>query len=359
MQEATPGVPTDRSAGRSRLRSWLIGCGLGCLGVLILGIAACTSFVVWLRQPGELLEPDRLFSARTRGYVEWTLTLEDPGTSEFVEQLFHAVRQEEQLDKLPGWARWLVGWQRRRDERRLRQMFPMVLAWTVRPAAGGQRDLQVGTVSVERLGNRLVLTDWALGLALRWSPEAEVEQYAGERIYRFADGDGSVFFLRGNDVFVTSDAASAREVIDLLAGRVAPVGDDSTEIRRLFVELDDEHPLRGVIGNEQGELARVWERLVGTDRVALSPAVVRAATLAGGFENARDFVGRLSLWCRDPASCRDRQAAIADALGDEFDRIDVEVTSEMRADWLDVELRIRDLPGAVERLFRFERFTER
>ena len=70
----------------------LIGCGLGCGSLVLIAILSAVSFAVWVARPGELLEPERLLGADTRGYLEWRLALEDPGTEGFAELLIETLK---------------------------------------------------------------------------------------------------------------------------------------------------------------------------------------------------------------------------------------------------------------------------
>ena len=51
----------------------LLGCGLGCGLLLLMGVGSCIGFTAWLNRPGELIEPTHLMAAGTTGYMEWTL----------------------------------------------------------------------------------------------------------------------------------------------------------------------------------------------------------------------------------------------------------------------------------------------
>ena len=150
----------------SRSKRILIGCGLGCGALVVLGISGCIGFSIWIGQRGELLEPERLLGRDTTGYVEWTLRLEDPGTEQFVERLIEIsqTNPDEFRSPFPGWANdILAGRQNRQNAREIRQLLPLVAAWAVRPAEAPGEDLHLVTVSVVQLGNRLVFLDWILG----------------------------------------------------------------------------------------------------------------------------------------------------------------------------------------------------
>ena len=87
----------------------LIGCGLGCGTLVLVAIISAVSFAVWVARPGELLEPERLLGANTRGYFEWRLALEDPGTEGFAELLIESLKKlpPELEEPMPPWlSRW-------------------------------------------------------------------------------------------------------------------------------------------------------------------------------------------------------------------------------------------------------------
>ena len=76
-----------------RSKKILTGCAIGCGGLLRIFIGVCISLYAWINRPGELLEPSVLLGHDTTGYIEWTLSLDDPGTQEFVEHLLTAWRE--------------------------------------------------------------------------------------------------------------------------------------------------------------------------------------------------------------------------------------------------------------------------
>jgi hypothetical protein len=283
----------------------LIGCSVGCLAFLVLGIGGCVAFFVWLRQPGELLEPVRLVGAETTGYAEWTLRLEDPGTEAVVESLVRASReqQERQRLELPSWLDALIARQQTRDREQLRNLFPMLAAWSLRPGADPGSPLHVFTVSIEAAGNRIVLLDSVLGLAFRFGSNAKTVVHRGERIYLVPIGRRrAAFFLRGNDVFIVSDVDSARLAVDRLAAAAEREDHQPTELERLLATLPG-GPLRGVVLNEHGELERLWPRPgEGFAEAPVPWEHVRAATLVGGFAGETAFAGTIELRCRDDAA---------------------------------------------------------
>ncbi len=170
--------------GRKILFGILIAAGC----VVAVGVALVVTFVLWVSQPGEVIEPRRLLSADATGYAEWPLRLDDPGTEGFLQLLIEAVQRipPEVEGSLPPFA---VGWlENSRDVRvrdDLEDLLPAVASWTLRPATDGAgRDVHLASVSARGLGNQIVLADWIAGFALGRSPNTSVNAYNGENIYQ-------------------------------------------------------------------------------------------------------------------------------------------------------------------------------
>lgn len=248
--------------------------------VLVAGVSSCIGFVVWLNRPGKLLDPEKLLGADTTGYVEWTLRLEDPGSMKLFRSLLEL--SDQQGLKIPnaapsGLSEWFTKVQHGRNEMKLRELFPLVAAWTVRPGETPGSDLHLLTLSLEKLGNRVILVDSVLDFALSWSKEVETVPWKGETIHHIPlrHGHALTFFIRGNDLFFSSDVDTARRVVDRLTesaedgkdGRpgveTAGSGRPGAELRRLLAETSKDHALRGAIVNRDGMLGRVWEWVAG------------------------------------------------------------------------------------------------
>ena len=223
----------------SRSKRILVGCAVGCGVVVVLVIGLVVAFGLWIRSPGELLEPQRLLGADTTGYVEWTLRLEDPGTEAFARRLIETIQKlpPEGTDEMPE---WLGGWitQRQNEEAQedILKMFPLVAAWTLHPGTTPEEDLHLASVSVERLGHQLIFADWVLGLVLSRSDRVEVERYRGEKVYRIPIDKQTTLtvFLRDGHLFFTSNLDSARTAVDRLieaAGKRAEPGDADRDRR--------------------------------------------------------------------------------------------------------------------------------
>jgi len=342
-----------RCAVALRMKTLLIGCGIGCLGVIVLSIAGCVSFTYWLTRPGELLEPERLLGADTTGYAEWTLSLDDPGTAQLVTDVLEFIQgaREGMPSPLPSsLSRVLIGYQNRRDERELRQMFPMLVAWTLHSADDG--DVHLGSLSMEKLGNRMAFTDWIFARTVGWSSEADVLQHYGENIYRIdtKHGDEIAFFIHRNDLFFTSDAQNARRAVELLVVDRTAEARPPTELERLFARLPEDRPLRGAVMNESDELTRLWRDVFGAgDDVPWS--AIRALTLSGGFADESWLEGRLGFLLSDAEQAERAAAALFGQLRKElaFEHVELDSEPVVEGDWVQLGLRV-DLPGLLEEI---------
>jgi hypothetical protein len=273
----------------------LLGCGIGCGILLLVAMGACIGFVTWLSRPGELIEPGRLLDASTVAHAEWTLRLEDPGTEQALLAMLEAVDRSRSV--VPILPEAFQEWSRKRDEREMRQIFPMVATWSVRRGATGAPEQLFG-VSVPKIGNRIRIADWFLGFVAGRGRDNDLdrEEHAGEQIYRLRE-TGAAFFLRSGAVFIATDVEQAKGAVEALDRGATGVPPEA--LTSLLAALP-EAPLRAVALNEAGACAMILDRLTGepVDEADLAP--VRAITLAGGFTPSAGFEATLTVHSDDP-----------------------------------------------------------
>jgi len=329
----------------------LIGCAIGCGGLIVITIALIAAFGIWVNSPGKLLEPQTLLGSDTKGYVEFTMKLDDPGTEGFVRELITAMQTlpPDAEDELPPWLlNWVVNKQAKDTDKKIRELFPMVAAWTLQPGDGDDEDLHLVTVSIERMGNRMVLGDWIIGLIFGRTDEIRVDRYRNEKIYQlpFKDDQRLTFFIRGADLFFTSDADTAHTAVDRLL--VPSDGSDSGGLDRLLRETQGGGPLRGAISNQRGELLRLWQWLGG---YADAPAeaelwnAMRGVTVAGGPQDDGSLAAKLRFHGPDAQWAGRNLPGLTMALQQALST--TELTPELQArpvgDTIEVDLRIPDL----------------
>jgi hypothetical protein len=339
-----------------RSKRILIGCGIGCGSLILIVIVVAVAFAAWIRGKGELLEPQRLLGAETTGYVEWTLRLEDPGTEGFVQLLIDALNAEREgrAQRMPEWLRQLiVQRQNRNADEEIRQLFPVVLAWTMAPGDAADRDEMLFTVSPTGLGNRLVFVDWLVGFAAGWSDQGFVEGYRDEKIFRMPaeEGRSQTFFLRAGTVFFTTDVDAAKLAVDRLQ-------QDDRALRQpgpldpVFDQTSTEQTLRGALSNERGEAARVWKEVSGGAGSGWTEGL-RSVALEGGLREEGSFVAAFRFRGADRAWAEARAEELREAMESLFSEshLELRVRAETEGDTVEVEVRLEDVIGSLQRWF--------
>jgi hypothetical protein len=346
----------------SRTKKILLGFGIGCGGLILLGLVFLISFFAWLTRPGELLEPERLVGSDTRGFVEWTLSLEDPGTKKFIEGLIERAQSRQnrpQTPLPPQLESLLLGWQEKRNRENLERLFPLSLGWTLRAGEEPGEDRHLFSASLKSAGNRLVFADWILAFTLGMSDQREARRiaYGDETLYQFQmpGRDPLVVFLRGNDVFFTYDMATARQAVDRLTGP-APAAGESTGLEELFAGVPEDRSLRGALTNARTEIFRAWRKIaVRVEDPAELEEMTRSlqgAILSGNLAAEGQLEGRLALLCPDEEwAARNVERAVG-AFQDGLDYENLELESGGTADgrWIRIDFRLEGFFGLLERL---------
>ena len=331
----------------------LIGCGIGCGALVLIGIGSCVGFGIWLNSPGELLEPDQLLGPDTAGYLEWTLRLEDPGTADFVESLLARVQAQQDrggANLPPIVGAWMMKNQQKQNEKQIRQFFPTVVAWTMEPGADGADDLHLMSASVQRMAHQAVLADWVLGMAIGWADEPVSARHRGERIYLIDDpdrGEPWAVFVRRGIVFFTTDETMAREAIDRLAG-AAEGRHETTELQQLFATVSEDRPLRGAVGNRSGELERLWGMFGAGAEADEAFARAAGATLTGALDGEGALYGTVELAFDDAETARGLAEPLLAGVRTTWPATSFE--GDVRGRAVRIDFRVGDLLGWIDGL---------
>lgn len=345
----------------------LIGCAIGCGSMILIAVMAVVGFTLWLNSERELLQPQSLLGGDTQGYAEWTLDLEDPGTRGFIEATLEAIQSMPRgTGELPD---WMESWMQQRQSRQAREdimkLFPSVLAWTSTPGESPEGELHLVTVAIKPLGNRLVLGDWVMGWFAERAKDVHVARHGDERIYEFAMGEerSMAMFIRGVNLFFTSDVQTAKVAVDRLSQAEREGG--TSEIDELFRSTEGGGPLRAAISNRNGQLARLWQS------VALAPpseaavdlwAPLRSMTASGGLQADGSVAVELLFLTPDANWASTHGEALAEELRRGLSGIEFPLEIEQRA--AGEELRIAlSMPELVQTIrdwaLRLQRGVER
>jgi len=348
-------------------KRWLIGCGLGCLALVVVAIALVGGFTLWLRGSGELLEPRKLLGSDTAGHVEWTLRMEDPATEGFVRSLIDAIQTlpPDASSELPPWLmNWLVQRQHSEAERGILEMFPMAVAWTVRPGETPADDLHLFSVSIERLGHRIIFGDWILGWILPRNARVEIDRYRDEKIYRLPLNHDRFLtaFVREGNVFFTSDLDTARIAVDRLIASSASSREPS-EVDRLFAGIEGDGPMRGAISNRRGEFLRMWQWLSSRSDLPADRDLwdgVRSVSVAGGLRDDGSLAVTLQFLCPDETWAEARTGDLVMGLHDglAWTGLTLDLQARPVEDRVVVELRAIDLVDSIGHWFQHAREIE-
>jgi hypothetical protein len=236
----------------------------------------------------------------------------------------------------------LFDYQNSRNERQFRELFPCVVAWSVIGDEQEGEELHLFTVSIEKLGNRIVFVDWIMGMFIGRSAEIDVVPHEGEKIYVL--DNGRAFFMRRSVFILTTDAETARRAVDRLRpDRIDP--GQPTGLDRLLDGLPADRPLRGAALNAHDEVRRFFDILTGeNDREVLDRldwSRISGMTVAGGFTEASAFEARIDL--------------LVDAAGwSEADLLALRhaVDQSVSSDGLPTRVEIEALPDRIQ--LRFE-----
>ena len=334
----------------SRTKKILIGCGLGCGGLIVVVVIGFFSFAAWLKRPGEVLQPTRLLGADTTGYAEWTLSLDDPGTAEFVEGLLD--RQEEMQPDLfpPTIQAFFNNWNSNRNRKEIQNLFPIVAAWTLSPGPETDQDRNVFALSVRGFGNQLVFADWIMSFIAGNDPDFQRIDHQDEIIFRF--NDSAFFFLRRAHIFFAEDLQTARSAVDRLQPEPVRTRQEGP-LEALFAGVPEEPPLRAAISNGSGEMLRTWRLFAlapeDPEELRESMSQLRGAVLTGSLEAGETLNAQLSLQAPDPAWAEEHAAEALRNFRQGMAFEDLALSSSVRTegDWIRIDFRAEGLLAFV------------
>lgn len=333
---------------QSRGRRILLSCLGGCAMVLVLLVGSCVAFTVWVNSPGEILDPRLVLDPEAAGYVEWQLSLEDPGTEAIVQAFARLTDREEDLPQ-SQLLRGIFRYNQRRQEKQLRKLFPATVVWVpYSREAGGSGDLF--SVSVARMVNQSRIADWVLSRVASFAEEMPTVRYKGELILSIEEEDAQFHaFLHPLGAFWSNRLEVAHRAVDALQSDEMLA--DGNRLTRELSALQGPGAIRGVLNNPDGLLV---EKLRAVAPTGLDPDVetalgaVDALSLVGGPMEGGDVGLTLDLQVA-PEELEVVTAAVERLLADLREAtLPVVATLEPGPRGLRVDLFIEDLPGALD-----------
>lgn len=359
-------------------KRWLFGCLGGCLVLIVALVGGCVGFTFWLRSPGELLEPETLLDPLAVGYVEGRFELDNPGTEAMLEMAQVLMQVSEPPMDSPV-LEALMSWNRNRQLREMRRMFPARVVWTIYPGEVEGSTESVFSISIQRAGHQLVLTDWIANLILPRIPEVPLLEHRGERIVVIEEqrrrsstrpssgveveaepeapkraGLKLYLFLRGEGIFFTTGEQAARRAIDRLAGVDEETPARNQRLEPRLAEVSPELQIRGTLSSPQGELISIASFLTGAEspsdpafeplRHALAP--VDVAILGGGFLPSGDAVLEVEMRAQEPLP--ELREELSKLFTDLPDEVPIEWTIDDSGRGLTLKVTVVDLPRVLE-----------
>ncbi|MEM9407372.1 MAG: hypothetical protein AAGA81_15150 [Acidobacteriota bacterium] len=332
----------------SRGRRILLSCLGGCAMVFVLLIGSCVAFTVWVNSPGDILDPRLVMDPEAAGYVEWQLSLEDPGTAAIVEAFARLTDREDDLPQ-SQLLRGLFRYNQRRQEKELRKLFPATVVWVpYAQETGSSGDLF--SVSVARMVNQSRIADWVLTRVASVADGMPTVRYKGELILSIDDADAQFHaFLHPLGVFWSNRLEVAQRAVDALQSDVESTPADG--LARELAGLRGPGAIRGVLTNPEGLLVQKLRAVAegGFDAdLETTLSAVEVIALVGGPMEGGDV--RLTLDLQIPEERREGVAeAVERLLADLRDgAIPLLATVGPGERGLQIDLLIEDLPGTLD-----------
>ena len=331
-----------------RGRRILLSCLGGCAMVLVLLVGSCVAFTVWVNSPGDVLDPRLVLDPEAAGYVEWQLSMDDPGTGAIVKAFARLTDREEDLPQ-SQLLRGIFRYNQRRQEKELRKLFPATVVW-VPYAQGTGSSGDLFSVSVARMVNQSRIADWLLSRVAGFADGLPTVRYNGELIVSVEDDDAQFHaFLHPLGLFWSNRLEVAQRAVDALQSDAAVAA--TNQLTTELAGLEGPGAIRGVLTNPDGLLVQKF-RAVAVD--GLDPdletalAAVETIALVGGPMEGGDV--RLTLDLEMPETEVEAVSAAIERMLIDFREgaLPLVATVEPGVRGLQVDLLIEDLPGTLD-----------
>ena len=284
-------VQTSTKSGRN-WKKILLGCGGGCLVLIVLAVAVSWWAYNWVARPGQQVATQRVFDERSQAIFHLSNPEDAPRASAFIGMLLEELRTSNraaQTENLPASLRFLAEWRRsQQQQQNALTLIPTEISVAVEEDAVGSDFQAVWVINLPRFPRLIRFFMSISGEGL--------QSYADFDYRDFGSGDGTLAFVHDTLVWAR-DRENVFLVLDRFAETtpVQPTG----WLNDTYRSLEDRHDLLGVIDNRKGVLRwlttkengqqrldvpvlkrRDWERV---QQMSLGVDVLTEESLAGRF----------------------------------------------------------------------------
>ncbi|MCP3960004.1 MAG: hypothetical protein GY719_19340 [bacterium] len=313
----------------------LIGCGIGCAGLILVSVLGLAFGTMWLFTPGEQLATDVIVNEESLGVIRMHELAEDPGTQELLTQVLLRVdeaNRKRQREELPESMRWLSDLQGgQSNPAGLNMLIPKEMTIAYEESEDGD-----GVDYVVALNPRTMVRMFKSMFSLMSSADDTEEvraDYRGHDVYRFEE-NAHLGFVDSTVVFASSRRAMERAVDRIEVGDVTPAQTLTSSIP------EGEWDVEGTVGNETGLLDALLEGDAEIGEDGKSPeAPVADEDLAMSFGldvvSADQITGLTVLVCEDRAAAErwlpvieERYRTMAEKATEKGLRIETETRAE-------------------------------
>lgn len=366
------------SPGRRRGDRWLVGCGLACGGLVLLGVLGIAAATWWALSPGDQAPTRTVATDDSLGVVEIDGLAEDEGTRELLDRVLsraERIGQEQQREALPPSLRWLSDLRGSRSSSAgLGMLIPHDLTIAFERGEGGEPTLVVAA------NFKAMVRPIRFALEHATDSDLRLADYRGQRLLLSDDGSG-ITFVGGTLVYADTVPALERAVDRLRDGRSAAGRPAEAGPARPRVAIPEgSWDLVGRLSDEEALLSDYLERWPGGEAESepwrepgegpaeavpaeVVPAEAVPADLAFGLdvESADAIHGRVVLAAASPETAeawRRRLATRWQALAERLERrgARLEWSDAVVGERVETELRVVGLETAADRLLeRLER----
>ncbi len=349
----------------------LIGCGIGCAGLILVAVLGVAFGSMWVMTPGAQVATDVIADDTSLGVIRLHELADDPGTQELLTRVLERINEagsEQQREQLPPSLRWISDLQAQQaNTSGFNMLIPKEMTIAYEEAEDGSG---IDFVAAANPRTMVRVFKTMLSLINRGNENRNVRSdYRGHAAYRFED-EAHLAFVRSTVLFASSRRALERAIDRFEAGGDgagdgnagdgdasggnAGDGDYSAAIP------DGDWDIEGAVGNETGLVDSLLVKLAESDNRdsgggptdgrhdgGEQPVASEALRLGFGLDvvSADQVSGRTVLECGNRRAAEHWRTVLEQryqALRDDAARrgLDLELEARTEGDRLVAELRL-------------------